>query len=194
MEEMEFWDKELIRSGCYIMLGRWKLVEALREKVEGIHFQLTNGKERLELSYLPSLGKEALGEIEKAFKKALEKGREREITLGMTLFGPHRDELRFTVSGVDMGVYGSRGQARTIALSLKLAEGGVLYNQRGDSPILLLDDVLSEMDASRRRQLAEAISPYEQAIITTTDWGYVEPSLLSKAHKWQIREGNFVSF
>lgn len=190
IEEMEFWDKELVGSGSYLILVRWKVANALKERVKDVHYRLTDGKERLEISYLPSLGQDALGDIKGAFIKALEEGREKEINLGMTLYGPHRDEMRFLVSGIDMGIYSSRGQARTIAISLKLAEGEMVYSQKRDYPIFLLDDVLSELDASRRKKLSEAISPYEQVIITTTDWGYVEPSLLNKATIFHIKEGN----
>ena len=108
----------------------------------------------------------------------------------MTLVGPHRDDIRFLVNKVDMGVYGSRGQQRTVALSLKLAEAGFMLQQVGDSPILLLDDMLSELDLQRRRGLLDSIADYQQVLITTTDLDRFQPEFLSQAALFEVKGGS----
>lgn len=167
-DELEFWDRRLTETGAYITAFRSKLIEQLNRKIKTLHYEFTQNKELLELHYIPSLG-ESSGEerTRQAFEEALARGREREISMGMTLRGPHRDELRFVVEGKDLGISGSRGQQRTAALSLKLAEAEILREHRQDSPILLLDDAFSELDPFRRRRLAEAVTPYQQVFLTS---------------------------
>src|SRR4030042_997206 len=153
-EQLEFWDRELVESGSYLIRQRWYLVIALNELAERVHWELSGSRERLKIVYLPSIGKEEeLAEIEPHFHQALHQLRGGEIGQGMTLTGPHRDSLQFQVNEADMSKYGSRGQQRTVALSLKLAEAKYMHTQVGDTPILLLDDMLSELDQARRQHL-----------------------------------------
>ena len=121
---------------------------------------------------------------------ALEASRNREVGMGSTVVGPHRDDFALIVNDVDMGPYASRGQARTLALTLKLAEGTLLERERGESPILLLDDVLSELDASRRRRLLEYVSRSQQAIVSTTDLDLIEEPFLAYASKFLVDNGH----
>jgi DNA replication and repair protein RecF len=108
----------------------------------------------------------------------------------MTLAGPHRDELRFLIDDVDAGTYGSRGQQRTAALSLKLAEVELMHRTSGEYPVLLLDDVLSELDAHRRRFLVHRLANGpEQAIITTTDLYALPQAFLEHCHRWRVELG-----
>jgi DNA replication and repair protein RecF len=100
--------------------------------------------------------------------------------MAQTLVGPHRDELRTTIGGVDVSQYGSRGQIRTVALSLRLAEAGYLTQTLGEEPILLLDDVLSELDEARQLRVLEAACAAEQALVTMVD-GERQPSKLKEA-------------
>ena len=141
--------------------------------------------------YVPSfdIDDDQIEGIALGFQDALGRARGREIAQGVTLVGPHRDDLRFLVNGVDMGIYGSRGQMRTIALSLRLAEARFMRERMGDYPILLLDDVLSELDIDRRRHLLGFISPYQQVLITTTDLDRFEPGFLAQAMRLRVREG-----
>ena len=144
--------------------------------------------------YLGSVGKDSeteprLATLSEAFHEALRTSREKEIFQGMSSTGPHRDDLRFLVNGVDIGIYGSRGQQRTIALSLRLAEGNFMLGKKGESPILLLDDVLSELDAERRHHLLEAVTSYQQVLITTTDLDRFEPAFLAQATRFKVIEG-----
>ena len=188
-EQLEFWDRELVESGSYLIDQRHCLVVEINQLAEAIHWELSSQTEKLNLVYLPSIGKEG-HQTKMEFREALQKSRGKEVLQGMTLVGPHRDEFRFRVNDVDMGIYGSRGQQRTIALSLKLAEAKHFQAKVGDHPILLLDDVLSELDQPRRQHLLEFILPFQQVIITTTDLNLFEPSFLAQATKFRVREGN----
>ena len=194
-EQLEFWDRELVESGSYLIQHRQHLVATLNDLAERIHQELSGDRERLKIVYLPSVGKEGkeLGEIESQFRQALHRLRGKEIGQGMTLAGPHRDNLQFEVNEADVGRYGSRGQQRTTALSLKLAEAKYIYTQVGDTPILLLDDVLSELDQARCQHLLEFILPFQQVLITTTDLDRFEPSLLAQATQFKVRQGNIES-
>ncbi|MGB9881148.1 MAG: DNA replication and repair protein RecF, partial [Anaerolineae bacterium] len=115
--------------------------------------------------------------------------RAKEEEQGVSLVGPHRDNFRFLVNGVDMNVYGSRGQQRTIALSLKLAEVEWTTQERKDKPVLLLDDVLSELDAAHRIYLLDALDQAQQVIITTTDLTPFSKEFLSHATLWRVSAG-----
>ena len=108
-------------------------------------------------------------------------------------YGPHRDDLRFLANGHDLRVYGSRGQQRTAALSLKLAEVAAMTAATGAPPLLLLDDVMSELDAVRRSTLLAALDGVEQALLTTTDWDDFTPDFRAQAQLLTIRQGEAVT-
>ncbi|MFQ5925787.1 MAG: DNA replication/repair protein RecF, partial [Dehalococcoidia bacterium] len=180
--QLDFWDRELVENGSYLMVQRQLMVAELNDLVQPIHHQLTGGKEVLKIGYIPSVG-------EGDFMDRLIEVRGREIAQGVTLVGPHRDDLQFSVNGIDMNVFASRGQERTIALSLKLAEARFLHSKIGEHPILLLDDMLSELDSTRRHQLLESISSYEQVVITATDLDRFAPEFLAQAALFQVSEG-----
>lgn len=108
---------------------------------------------------------------------------------GITLIGPQRDELRFSVNGRDLGLYGSRGQARTAVLALKLAELAWMRRVTQDEPILLLDEFIAELDARRRAFLLERIQVASQALLTTTEPDMFTPAFLQRAAVWQVRSG-----
>ncbi|MCD6289315.1 MAG: hypothetical protein J7M34_02335, partial [Anaerolineae bacterium] len=128
-------------------------------------------------------------EMGERFAMHLTAGRERDIAAGMTLVGPHRDDMRFIVNGRDLRVYGSRGQQRTAALALKLAEVFVMSRETGEPPVLLLDDVMSELDTTRRRGLLSVLDGPFQAIITTTDWDDFTADFRAQAHLLRISGG-----
>ncbi len=189
--QLEFWDTELVENGAYIVAQRHGLVAKLSELSQVVHEELSGGSERLELIYVPNTGDvQSSAEIEVHFRQALHQKRGREIAQGMTLVGPHRDNLRFEVNRSDMSKYGSRGQQQTIALSLKLADAKYMCDQVGDPPILLLDDVFSELDRSRRQHLLESIVAFQQVLITAVDLDCFSPSFLSQAAQLQVREGS----
>jgi DNA replication and repair protein RecF len=128
-------------------------------------------------------------DVAAVFAAQLRDLRGKEVEQGMSLLGPHRDELRFRVNGVDMNIYGSRGQQRTTALSLKLAEVDWLTQQRRDKPVLLLDDVISELDGPHRSQLLAAIDQAQQVLMTTTDLLHYSDDFLASATLWRVTAG-----
>ena len=114
--------------------------------------------------------------------------------MGLTAVGPHRDDFKLLVNDVDMGIYGSRGQARTIALAMRLAEVAYLASIRGEGPIVLLDDVLSEMDSFRRNRVLDKALQYQQVIITTTDLEMIQNGTLPNATYYEVQSGNVSRF
>jgi DNA replication and repair protein RecF len=133
-------------------------------------------------------GQEAVGA---AFTAQLLALRSREIGARVTLVGPHRDDVRFLIDDVDAGIYGSRGQQRTVALALKLAEVDLMKRETGEYPVLLLDDVLSELDEQRRHFLVHTLEDgVEQVIITTTDLHTLPEAFLQRCHLWLLQMGS----
>lgn len=191
LEQLEFWDEELVNNGSYVVAQRQRLVAELNALAEETHRDLSGGREKLEVVYVPSVEEgHSLAEIELSFRGALSHKLRAEISQGATLVGPHRDNLRFHVNGTDMSKYGSRGQQQTAALSLKLAEAKYMNSRVGEPPILLLDDVFSELDRSRRQHLLESIAHFQQVLITAVDLDYFEPSFLADAAQLRVREGS----
>ncbi len=194
-DELAFWDQQLVETGVYLIAQREHAVSALDSLAQGIHDELSGGQGKLKLVYFRSIDKQRgkedsqVEEIAAAFTRALQAAREREIAQGMSLVGPHRDDLRFFVDEVDAGIYASRGQQRTVALSLKLAESKFMLSATKENPILLLDDVLSELDARRRHHLLSSAANYQQVLITTTDLDRFEADFLEKASLFRVTQG-----
>jgi len=188
-DELEFWDDQLIEAGTYIIEQRLQNVEKTSVIASHIHQQLTNGTEVLEAVYLGSVSGQTAQDIALSFRESLNHAQREEIARGMSIVGPHRDDLRLLANDVNMCIYGSRGQHRTIALSLKLAQAKYIEGISGDSPILLLDDVLSELDSERRRHLLGAVKSYQQAVITSTDWDHFDAGFLDESVKFMVSAG-----
>ena len=190
-EELDFWDDELVKEGKYIMAERLRTVETLSALAGPVNEELTGHGEKLELIYRPSVPVGADGSAEALaleFRQVMETRREREIGQGFTISGPHRDDLQVLIDGMDAGVYASRGQSRTAALAMKLAEARYLKEQRRQEPILLLDDVLSELDAARRSHTLDWIDRYQQCFITTADVEPIEPRFLHRMSRFVVRQ------
>jgi DNA replication and repair protein RecF len=191
--QLVFWDEQLVEHGAYLIARRRQALVALDELTHAVHSELTDGGERLHLRYEPSAdigGLETLTEVEEGFQAQLLALRQREVSAGMTLIGPHRDDVCFLIDDVDAGVYGSRGQQRTAALALKLAEVELMHRDTGEYPVLLLDDVLSELDGHRRRFLLTYLDDApQQAIITTTDLKALPEMFLRRCQLWRIQLG-----
>jgi DNA replication and repair protein RecF len=143
----------------------------------------------LELVYEPSASVQGVEDEAQALVQTLAAQKERERMLGMTVAGPHRDDMALLLNALPAAVYASRGQARTIGLALRLAEATHLADSKGEEPILLLDDVLSELDTSRRQQVMDAALAHEQALITTTDLPGLEGSVLAGATLLRVTKG-----
>ncbi len=128
-------------------------------------------------------------DIRVGFLKALGQSRSEETRRGVTVLGPHRDDLRFYANGIDLSDYGSRGQVRTTLLALKLAEIEWMRIRTGQWPVLLLDEVLAELDTQRRLDLLKYLEKIEQAVLTTTDLKLFAPEFTEKAEIWQVEAG-----
>ncbi len=196
--ELGFWDDELVANGSVLLKGRAEALETLDAEARAAHAALTGGRETLTLAYEPrlpdydgpALAVAALGDVARAFSAALRGLRRREIGAGMTLLGPHRDDVRFAIDGAPAGAFGSRAQQRTAALALRLAEARYLRLRIGEDPVLLLDDVLSEMDAPRRGAVIEAIGEFEQVLITATDRDRFPPGFLARSAVFVVERGS----
>ena len=210
--QLLFWDQRLVEHGAYLTLRRQQVIQQLDEFVQRIHPKLTEDKERLRLEYcasarmesqpgaayqIPLLTKQdvspeaeaSLRDVAASFASKLHEVRAKELEQGVSIIGPHRDDLRFLVNGVDMTTYGSRGQQRTITLSLKLAEVKWITQEKNDKPVLLLDDVVSELDAAHRGCLLDAIDRAQQVIVTTTGLMHYDKEFLARATLWQVCAG-----
>lgn len=166
---LEVWDELLAASGARIVLARRAFIEKLETFAARTHRDLSGGKEALTLVYRcpgDADGDEAA--LTDFLARALFAARERDIQRGVTSVGPHHDDLLIQIDGMDARAYGSQGQQRSCALSMKLAELRVMEAESGECPILMLDDVMSELDPDRRRQLLGAMEGV-QTLVTCTD-------------------------
>ena len=189
-DEMEFWDGELVKEGSWVTWRRREVMDTLTPSCIRHHRDLSGPGETLELRYRPSVPlSEEAGGMEDSYREALLAVTGRERATAATAVGPHRDDFEIYVNGVDMRAYASRGQARTLALALRLAEAETLASARGTGPLLLLDDALSEMDAARRRRVLEKASRYPQVLITTTDPEQVSGFFGSSAAYFRVEGG-----
>ncbi len=212
-DQLSFWDEKLTQSGAYLMHARIRAVLELERLAASIHQELTRGTEILRMSYQPSYNPlpNPPGQIElplnssldlssikpqglqDGFREKILSRREEDIARGVTTLGPHRDDLRFLSNAVDLGNFGSRGQLRTTLLSIKLAEVNWLKERTGEWPVLLLDEVLAELDDTRRQDLLERLSRTEQALLTTTDLDLFSEDFRKASGLWKIDQGKLVS-
>lgn len=154
------WDDKLAEFGSKLIKRRETFIEEIAPVVNELHAAISGEKEEVKLTYERNVSAEG-------FREALDLAFDNDMRLGSTTNGPHRDDLRFDLSGVDLRRYGSQGQQRTAALSLKLSEVTMMEKETGDKPVLLLDDVLSELDSSRQKYLLSSLSD-TQTMITCT--------------------------
>ncbi|NLB90451.1 MAG: DNA replication/repair protein RecF [Clostridiales bacterium] len=167
-ELLDIWDEQLALHGKMIIDHRRWFVEKLKEKTKETYFFISGNQDE-ELNIQLKTPFQSEEKIYEQMKEGLRKGREEDRKYGQTGFGPHRDDLAFTLSGKEVKTYGSQGQIRTVALCIKLAQLEMMKEDRsGDAPILLLDDVMSELDPFRRKRLLEKIEGI-QTFITCTD-------------------------
>lgn len=206
------YSEKLAEMGGYLFARRASFLAALAREARNIHYEaLTEGLETLRLRYLPRLyksenvngGSEEAAQEEWAhwletadtataiarFREALEAARSHDIARGRTTVGPQRDDWTFLVNGRDLGSYGSRGQQRTAVLALKMAESNWMRVETGDTPVLLLDEVVAELDERRRALILAYVLEGGQAILTATDPGMFTPSFLRDAHTLHISGG-----
>ena len=213
--QLRFWDDQLIEHGTHVLSRRHTYLTDLAPIARRVHADLSQQQEALDLLYLPSFnsglyserdyqrlreGEEVRADelagveadastIGQRFRERLEGRRKVELAAGSSLYGPHRDELIFQMNGWNLRTYGSRGQQRTGALALKLAELQAMSEATGEKPILLLDDVMSELDAQRRAALLNALADVHQGIVTTTDWTQFSTDFQQDIQRLQIEAG-----
>lgn len=167
------YDHQLAENGASILLRRKDILERLQPMVRLSHRRITGGNEELMITYEGGIEgyspkKYSLEQWKAAYEERLKKTRSEDIRRGSTTFGPHRDDLRFFLNGDDIRRFGSQGQQRTASLALKIGELELMKGQRGEYPVLLLDDVLSELDEHRREALIEVINGKVQTFVTDT--------------------------
>lgn len=160
LSTLDIWDLQLVKYGTEVIRGRIDFVREMNSIIGQIHSNLSGGKEKLEIEYNPCVSMEQ-------FFQTVTESRERDIRFKATGYGPHKDDISFYINGNDVRKYGSQGQQRTAALSLKLAEIVLVKKIIKDTPVLLLDDVLSELDSNRQQFLLDSIGGI-QTIVTCT--------------------------
>ena len=192
-DELEFWNNELIQHGVRLTERRRMAVVALAPQASASYNAMASGEGQLALTYEPSIEQTGTDrEVATYISNKLATVKNREIQMAQTLLGPHRDELRATIGGVTVSQYGSRGQIRSVALSLRLAEADYLATALGQEPILLLDDVLSELDNARQLRVLQAACKAEQALVTMVDGERQPPELQQAAVTFWIQAGNLL--
>ncbi len=207
--QLEVWDEALVKFGAQIILWRIQAVQEIERFASRIHHELTRGTEILRLAYEPAfdplvkpekqLGLKLdtvidrssieLDEIQIGFLARLKQIRAEEIARGVTTIGPHRDDLRFIINKADVSDYGSRGQIRTTLLALKLAEVEWMKERTGEYPVILLDEVMAELDVSRRADLLKYVGEDQQVLFTTTDLTLFAPDFVNAAEIWDVNGG-----
>jgi DNA replication and repair protein RecF len=207
--QLDYWDEQLTSYGAQLIHARIRAVQELERLAARTHRELTQANEVLRINYQPAYdplpqapGQFALPleaavdragftqeQIRKGFLESLQKLHMEEIGRGVTTIGPHRDELRFLANGIDLGTYGSRGQARSAILALKIAEVAWMHSKSDHWPVLLLDEVLAELDIQRRYDLLERLNQTEQVLLSTTDLDLFAPTFLQSATIWRVANG-----
>ncbi|KRK95314.1 DNA replication/repair protein RecF [Companilactobacillus futsaii] len=174
-----------------VIFSRLQFLQKLQNHIEKIHGNITENNENLKIVYKTFFNVEgkSLENIYDTFKDNFKQNYQKEIKRGVTLFGPHRDDIKFLVNEKNVQDFGSQGQQRSVALSLKLAEVELIKDQVGDYPILLLDDVLSELDHKRQTHLLSSIKKGIQTFITTTSIDDVDPELVKNPNILNINNG-----
>jgi len=195
-DELPYWDEEIARNGAILFSGRARAVAVMSRLAQETHARLAPG-EHLSTHYRPRLeplavdpAEAAEEEIAEAYRSALSASLGRDVPAGMTLQGPHRDDVFFSLDNFPAAGFASRAQQRTIALSLRLAEAQFIRQRRGDPPLLLLDDILSEMDGSRRDSVLAALGDVDQMLVTGTDWDRFSGSFLDGASLFAVEAGS----
>ncbi|MBQ3084261.1 MAG: DNA replication/repair protein RecF [Clostridia bacterium] len=184
---LEIWDERLAEEGAYIAKARKDYIDVLSEQAKGFYSEISQGKEKLKLIYLNQFTKDAVSEEEyKAlFLSRLQKLREQDIAMGQTVSGIHKDDILILLSGKNMKFFASQGQIRSAVLAMKLAEAECILQKSGHQPVLLLDDILSELDAGRQKFIFKRMEG-RQTVLSTCELGKIR----KKGNKvFTIKEG-----
>jgi len=178
-DAIEVWDQQLVAYGSEIARARARAIAELRPEAARAHAEIADG-ERLEIEYLGPPDDLAV---------AVQKSLGDDLRRGVTTVGPHHDDLSISLGGREARSYASQGQQRTAVVSLKLAEAELVARRTGERPVLLLDDVLSELDAERRSALLSKVAGKGQVIVTSAEAGPFPPDLMDAARVWTVTAG-----
>jgi len=189
---LEILTEQFIQTAAKIVAKRFEFLRLLENWAMPVHEGISRGLETLKIEYKASADvseEQDLSKMIKGYEDKFAKVKIREVERGVTLFGPHRDDLVFFVNGRDVQTFGSQGQQRTTALSLKLAEIELIHSEIGEYPILLLDDVLSELDDFRQSHLLNTIQGKVQTFVTTTSVEGIDHQTLKEAAAFSVEAG-----
>jgi len=195
-EMLDVWDFQLAEYGTYIFKKREEVLESVVPLAQSIHSKITEGRENLTISYVPSVDVKKSGQqmpLEDIFIKKLRDSRKTDIIKGITMIGPHRDDISIKIQGNVVKSFGSQGQQRTCALSLKLSEIEFMKRQTGEYPVLLLDDVMSELDTDRRKYLLEVVNDRVQTFVTTTGTEELFLPVKNNGRVFEVKNGNITA-
>ena len=185
-DQLRLWDEPFLASGAAVVAARLHLLELLAEPLATAHREIAPAEGRLTVSYEANAALLPGETPRDALARRLRETGEKEVWNGSTLVGPHRDDLVFSLDGRDLATFSSRGQQRTAILALKMAELDLLTALDGRPPLLLLDDVFSELDPARRGHLVRRLAELPQALITTTDPDDIDADLRRQARPWRV--------
>jgi DNA replication and repair protein RecF len=191
-EELVYWDQVVVEEGGAIVDARMDLLAELAGPLEAAHTEIAPGEPPLSLSYVTNAPARPGEDPAAALRRRLTETAEKELWNGATLVGPHRDDVAFRLGDRDLATFGSRGQQRTAILALKLAELDSLARTDGVPPLLLLDDVFSELDPERRAHLVRRIQALPQAFVTTTALSDLDAGLVAESTAWRVTPGRLV--
>lgn len=186
LDMLDIYDLQLAKFGSYIMEKRLSYLESLNKYSEDIHKDITSGKEIIEFKYNSTI--KNLNNIQDEFYETLIKNRKRDVDKGITSHGPHRDDFSVYINNVDTKSFGSQGQQRTAVLTMKFASLRIIKEITGEYPVLLLDDVLSELDFNRKRYILKSINDI-QTIITCTGIEDLGDYLNKDSKLFKVKEG-----
>jgi DNA replication and repair protein RecF len=188
-DELPYWDGVIVHEGGRIVGWRHRTLQALAGPLEAAHAEIADEEGALRLRYLTNAPAADTESPEDALRRRLAETAEKELWNGATLVGPHRDDVAFELEGRELSTFASRGQQRTAILAFKLAQLDLLTQIDGRAPLLLLDDVFSELDPVRRSHLVRRIDGLPQAFITTTTPDDLDPALVAAATAWRVEPG-----
>jgi DNA replication and repair protein RecF len=193
--ELAIWDAQLVTAGTRVSRRRDRALARLAPLAAAWHGNISGSTEALQINYIPHvpLPQNQQEEIQQAFLTKLQQRATAEIYRGTTLVGPHRDEIELTINQTPARQYGSQGQQRTLVLALKLAELQLIEEVVKESPLLLLDDVLAELDPSRQNQLLDTIQDRFQTLITTTHLSSFDSQWLNSSQVLFVEAGEIVN-
>jgi DNA replication and repair protein RecF len=187
-EELSYWNQEFAQYAATIMEARAAAIDELESLASPIHERLSSTADRLAIQYVPDVVT-ADGPFLERIQASFDQRRAHEIARGLSLVGPHRDEIILRLDTVALREFGSRGQNRTAMLAFKLAEIEWLRAKSGKNPVLLLDEVMSELDPNRRRELLRELRAAPQAILTTSDLQMIDDEFRGEASIWIVEQG-----